>query len=163
MDYKTKKTTINKKNPGSFWSGFTSILPFGKKKQLGSRVSKFKKANPSTLNSPTPNLNSTDKKDPKSRLYYTNKKKLIDTSKIRVFKPDDSKILSEKIKNKIPSPGQNKEKKQFLFGFKNFDDSTQKLGQIKKGDFLKNLNLLLVQSGIKDRINGFISYSIIIT
>lgn len=142
----SKKIERNSKRKGVF-GGFKFSLP------------KFKNHKSKSNLKVRTSLKESESKPSGKKFYYSKKSKNIpDSSKIRVFKPKEGRMISEKIKNKIPTGNKKKKKKQFLFGFKNFTDSAKK---ITSRDFLTNFNLLLVQFRLKDRLNGFFSYSIV--
>jgi hypothetical protein len=153
--FKKNKLNTNRKN-NNFFNGLNFSFFKRHKAQLSS-----KKLN---LNSNSFNVNNqgieiTNKTKSKTKFFYTKKPiKTVDKSKIRVFKPDDKKIIAEKIKNTIPVSNKKEKGKQFLFGFKNFSNWNKKL---KGKDFLTSFNLILVQSRLKEKLNNLISYSIV--
>jgi hypothetical protein len=126
----------------------------------------------SLFNKPKKDLDSTQKTPEKGGKSLVNKKlfysqslnnKEEKKSKIRVIKPKKNKILSEKIKNTIPI--QKKEKKQFLFGFKNFEKTAKNVTNIKldRNNLWKNLNLILVRYGVREKFNTFFATGLAIS
>lgn len=138
--------------------------PFSKQKSEANRE-KFKKK-PS--NSFGQNSRGKPDSEKNSQIFKLNSKIVSsrnsfhkEDSKIRVFKPKNEDLLKEKIKSRITL--NKKPQKQFLFGFKNFQNQWQNpFESLKVENLNKTLNFYLVKWRFFERINIFIASGLVI-